>query len=173
MKKWNVPLHVLFDIGFSMRATTLCRLVLRLEAHVALSVCNRSSRDSNSIQHVERRRRREERGTSRLGIILRETPLVTAVRSVWRVVGGLWKGDTDRKELLMPLLRRRITEYCLTPRVLLVSDSFGRSKTLNLPTYIPNQRLTAKKFLIALILDRKINKILELFLLTLNKFLYV
>ena len=41
--------------------------------------------------------------------------------------------------------------YCLTPRVLLVSDSFGRNKTLlNLPTYnIPDQlnRSTKKKFL--------------------------
>jgi len=41
--------------------------------------------------------------------------------------------------------------YCLTPRVLLVSDSFGRNKTLlNLPTYnISDQlnRSTKKKFL--------------------------
>lgn len=143
MKK-SSPVTIGFS-GLVRAATALGRVVLRLEARGTRTrrACNRSSRDSNSTQHVERRRRRRRRRgggkkEERLGIILRETPWSRAVRSVWRVVGGFWKGDTDRKELLMPLLRRRITEYCLTPRVLLVSDSFGRSKTLlNLPTYIP------------------------------------
>lgn len=112
------------------------QLVLRLEpapraTHIA---GNRSSRewDSNSIQHVAHGGKKEER----LGIILRETPWSRHSGLCRGWCGGLWKGDTDRKELTNAApTSSNYSAYCLTPRVLLVSDSFERNKTLlNLPT---------------------------------------